>query len=154
MVIQLSYERGEQLRTWAEAQGLTITDAIGSLLKRAGATCEVPGFAVTPMTTSPGGPPIAITFAFDGFDAIMIPENILKVAEHLDKCASSTGLGRTKIRITSGQAIIGELIITRHRRHTVMLKGTMKGGETISRVLTLGVARDLAEQLRNVVADT
>lgn len=153
MVIQLSYERGEQLRAWAEAQGLTIADAIGSLLKRAGAARKVPGFAVTPMTTAPGGPPIAITLAFDGFQAIIIPDNVLKVAEHLDKCATATGLGRTKITITSGQAVVGELIITRHRRHTVMLRGTMKGCQTVSRVLTLGVARDLAEQLREVVAD-
>lgn len=153
VMVKLSNERGEQLRSFAEAHGLGVTEAIGALLKKAGAADKVPGFEVAPIRFEPGRKAHAHTIIFGRFNAILSTENLCIVADHLEHCAATSGTGGHEITLSIKGKEVGLLTVARYRRHSVAIAGKMlPDGETVVRILTLDVARDLAGQFRQAAA--
>ena len=56
MMLKVSDERGEQLRMFSEAKGVSLTEGLGLLLRTAGAADRVPGFHVIPVRFGPDTP--------------------------------------------------------------------------------------------------
>lgn len=144
--IKLPPERAIQLRTLADARGVSVTEMVGALINReikAGRLADgVPGFTVKPTRSG-----LSYDFTIGDF---VVPR--LSIAELRE-------LADTVERVATTKGDSGKIVDIRSTRLAVARIGTglriiaenLDTGNRVKRAFPPDVALDLARQLRNAV---
>jgi hypothetical protein len=146
MSMQVPGERAEQLKLYAKANGLGLTEALGALLRLAGAADSVPGFVFEPIKA----PGLWYRIGFDGFTMTTSCSELMGLAAAIERFVATPGEQGWKIANLDERK---SFTVARGRGTSMIIIGRDEADDATAKVRTLSidVARDLARQIRNVL---
>ena len=144
VMIRLTAERGHQLKQFAAREGLSITAAIGAMLRAVKATDTIPGFSIELVDADFE----TYRLSFDGFDIMLSSERWKEFADEIDRVATQAGTGARKLNLPLGE----EIILARGGGTTFLIKAhDPLTGKTVNKGLSHDLALDLAQMIRSAV---